>query len=46
MTRYPAEFPHIKARLSRPGRLTAGFNYYRANLGLIFPASSREPRCR
>ena len=29
---YPAEFPHIRARLSRPGRLTAGFNYYRANL--------------
>jgi pimeloyl-ACP methyl ester carboxylesterase len=29
---YPAEFPHIKARLSRRGRLTAGFNYYRANL--------------
>ncbi len=38
MTRYPAEFPHIRERLSRPGRLTAGFNYYRANLGLIFPA--------
>jgi len=38
---YPAEFPHIRARLSRPGRLTAGFNYYRANLrpmrGKIFP---------
>jgi pimeloyl-ACP methyl ester carboxylesterase len=29
---YPAEFPRIRARLSRPGRLTAGFNYYRANL--------------
>ncbi len=39
MSRYPAEFPHIKARLSRPGRLTAGFNYYRANFGLLFPAS-------
>jgi pimeloyl-ACP methyl ester carboxylesterase len=38
---YPAEFPHIRARLSRPGRLTAGFNYYRANLrllrGKVFP---------
>jgi hypothetical protein len=30
--RYPAEFRYIRARLSRPGRLTAGFNYYRANL--------------
>src|SRR6266581_547917 len=30
---YPAEFRHIRARLSRSGRLTAGFNYYRANLG-------------
>jgi pimeloyl-ACP methyl ester carboxylesterase len=29
---YPAEFAHIRRRLSRPGRLTAGFNYYRANL--------------
>ena len=37
MTRYPAEFPHVKARLARPGRLTAGFNYYRANFGMIFP---------
>jgi pimeloyl-ACP methyl ester carboxylesterase len=32
---YPAEFQHIRARLSRPGRLTAGFNYYRANLRLM-----------
>jgi pimeloyl-ACP methyl ester carboxylesterase len=32
---HPAEFRHIRARLSRPGRLTAGFNYYRANLCLI-----------
>lgn len=38
---YKAEFPHVRARLSRPGRLTAGFNYYRANLhlmsGKVFP---------
>ena len=38
---YPEEFPHIRRRLSRPGRLTAGFNYYRANLrpmrGKAFP---------
>jgi pimeloyl-ACP methyl ester carboxylesterase len=32
---YPPEFPHTRARLSRPGRLTAGFNYYRANLRLL-----------
>jgi len=38
---YPAEFRHVRARLSRSGRLTAGFNYYRANLrlmhGKVFP---------
>jgi len=33
--RYPGEFPNIRERLSRPGRLTAGFNYYRANLRLM-----------
>ena len=32
---FPVEFPNIKKRLSRPGRLTAGFNYYRANLRLM-----------
>ncbi|HZS18875.1 MAG TPA: alpha/beta hydrolase [Candidatus Udaeobacter sp.] len=32
---YPVEFPNIRERLSRPGRLTAGFNYYRANLHLM-----------
>lgn len=36
MTRYPEEFPHWKTNLSHPGRLTAGINYYRANLSLIF----------
>jgi pimeloyl-ACP methyl ester carboxylesterase len=35
MMRFPAEFPQVKARLARPGRLTAGFNYYRANIGLL-----------
>jgi pimeloyl-ACP methyl ester carboxylesterase len=39
MTRYPKEFPHWKANLSRPGRLTAGMNYYRANPGLMFTRS-------
>lgn len=38
LTRYPAEVPHIRQRLSRPGRLTAGCNYYRANLGMLFRA--------
>lgn len=33
---YPEEFPLIRARQSRPGRLTAGLNYYRGNVGLLF----------
>jgi len=41
---YPAEFRHIRARLSRPGRLTAGFNYYRANLHLTL--SKAFPRVK
>jgi pimeloyl-ACP methyl ester carboxylesterase len=32
---FHTEFPRIKARLERPGRLTAGFNYYRANLWTV-----------
>lgn len=35
LTHYPGEFPRWRADLSRPGRLTAGANYYRANLGLL-----------
>lgn len=35
LTRYPAEFARWRDRLSRPGRLTAGMNYYRANLGAL-----------
>jgi pimeloyl-ACP methyl ester carboxylesterase len=35
--RYPEEAPDTMARLSRPGRLSAGCNYYRANLSLLFP---------
>jgi pimeloyl-ACP methyl ester carboxylesterase len=34
MTQYPEEMPEWRRTLSRPGRLTAGMNYYRANLGL------------
>ena len=34
---FPSEFEACKARLARPGRLTAGINYYRANLHMILP---------
>lgn len=37
MLRYDAEMPTWKADLSRPGRLTAAINIYRANLGMILP---------
>jgi pimeloyl-ACP methyl ester carboxylesterase len=33
---YDEESARCVARLARPGRLTAGFNYYRANVGLAF----------
>lgn len=36
LTRTPGEVDHWIARLSRPGRLTAAINYYRANFGLFF----------
>lgn len=36
-TAFPEEFPHWRENLSRPGRLTAGINYYRANPDLILP---------
>ncbi|HQR19270.1 MAG TPA: alpha/beta fold hydrolase [Burkholderiaceae bacterium] len=44
MVNFAAEFPQIRNRLSRPGRLTAGFSYYRANLGMLFPP--RYPRVK
>jgi pimeloyl-ACP methyl ester carboxylesterase len=37
MMRYDPELPTWKKDLSRPGRLTAALNYYRANLGLVLP---------
>jgi len=37
MLRYDGEMPTWKRDLSRPGRLTAAINIYRANLGLILP---------
>jgi pimeloyl-ACP methyl ester carboxylesterase len=48
MTRYPEEFPIWRRNLSRPGRLTAGMNYYRANWRMIFDAehpAARVPVC-
>jgi pimeloyl-ACP methyl ester carboxylesterase len=38
-TGFPQELSHWRRVLSRPGRLTAGINYYRANLQLILPRS-------
>lgn len=35
MTRYPPETARWIARLARPGRLRAGMNYYRANIGMV-----------
>ena len=37
ITGFHNEFPLWKEEMSRPGRLTAALNIYRANLGLIFP---------
>jgi pimeloyl-ACP methyl ester carboxylesterase len=37
MTQYPDEMPQWRQALSRPGRLTAGMNYYRANGDLLVP---------
>lgn len=37
VTGVPEEFPHWYQALSRPGRLRAGINYYRANPGLVLP---------
>jgi pimeloyl-ACP methyl ester carboxylesterase len=34
-TAFPSEFTHWKAALGRPGRLSAGINYYRANIDLF-----------
>lgn len=36
-TQQPGEAAHWIRRLSRPGRLTAAINYYRANLAIVFP---------
>jgi len=43
MTRYPEEFPLWREQLRRPGRLTAGMNYYRANFAqLLFADDQRR----
>jgi pimeloyl-ACP methyl ester carboxylesterase len=39
---YPAEAPNWIAALSRPGRLTAALNYYRANLWLLLRRDRRR----
>lgn len=44
LTGFPEEFPRWKQRLSRAGRLTAGFNYYRANVRLLF--EKKYPRVK
>lgn len=41
---FTEDFARWKSGLSRPGRLTAGYNYYRANLHLLFPRD--YPRVR
>lgn len=42
-TKFPAEADRWITRQSAPGRLTAGINYYRANLGLISPRQRPKP---
>lgn len=42
-TNFPAEVEHWISRLKAPGRLTAGINYYRANLGLVLPHERAKP---
>jgi pimeloyl-ACP methyl ester carboxylesterase len=37
ITHYDAEMPRWIKSISRPGRLTAAINYYRANLGMALP---------
>lgn len=43
-TGFPSEWPHWQRALSQPGRLTAGINYYRANLGLVLPKAWPKAR--
>ena len=41
---HPEETAHWIANLSRPGRLTAAINYYRANLGLLLRPDTAQVR--
>lgn len=41
--RFDAEFPRWERTLSRPGRLTAGLNYYRANVHLLWSGGKQRP---
>ena len=43
-TAFAEEFPHWRQNLSRPGRLTAGINYYRANTDLFFHKEWKKTR--
>ena len=48
VTAFPEEFGHWRQALTRPGRLAAGINYYRANPGVILPHAwpkARVPVC-
>lgn len=42
-TRHHPEVGRWKAKLSRPGRLTAALNWYRANLTLVLPTAHPKP---
>jgi pimeloyl-ACP methyl ester carboxylesterase len=41
---YPEELARWRSQLCRPGRLTAGCNYYRANLHLLFRSAGERVR--
>jgi len=43
VARYPSECQRWISNLSRPARLTAAINYYRANLQLILPKALPKP---
>lgn len=44
LTAYPEELPQWLSQLARPGRLTAGLNYYRANWRIFFTGDDTPAR--
>ena len=44
LTGYPEEVPQWRSQLSRPGRLTAGLNYYRANWRIFFAGDATHAK--